>query len=179
MFLFDLVGIVEPKMMVETVPINPYFADMAFKVVLEIMFVGILVHLFRNEVLEIRSRMLRRRTLHMWARGKGGSKTRSFLFEALIEHFWSGEEPVSNLIDAVTIGLGIEIVVLWFYLVKQMGAAEDALKNLHRPEGMVAYDDTDHDVWSEYHYDVTHVENLIMEVVQSMVRCFRSDPVPV
>jgi hypothetical protein len=88
----------------------------------------------------------------------------------VVEHFWSGDEPLSNIIDMATIGLGFAICAIWARLVREMGAAENSLKHLHRPDGDVTYDDTDHDVWSDYHHEVSNVEDLIASVLHSMVR---------
>ena len=154
-------------MKVETVPINPYFAQREFKVILEFMFVVILVHFLVAEFKEIRARKARRNSLSLWA--GGGMKAKPTWREAIVEHFWTGDEPLSNVIDMVTIGLGFAICAIWSQIIGQMASAEDGLKNLHRPEGVVEYDDTDHDVWSDYHHEVTDVEHMVLEVMHSMV----------
>jgi hypothetical protein len=162
-----VVGTVAPSKKIETVPLSPYFADKEFKIILEVLFVGILLHLLRTEYKEIRARRARRKALSLWA--GSGQKKRMLWREAIVEHFWSGDEPFGN-VDLATMVLGFWIVAMWVVLVGQMAVAEAGLKHLHRPEGEVAYDDTDHDVWSDYHHEVTHVEHLIMEVVHNMVR---------
>ena len=173
--IFSLVsvGYVDPHLKIETVPINPYFADKEFKIILEVMFIIILAHLARTEHIEMRARRARRNAWALWT-GTGTDETkRSHALKAVSEHFWSGEEPFSNVVDTAKTWLGIWIVVMWVVLVNEMGAAEDGLKHLHRPEGEVAYDDTDHDVWSDYHHEVAHVEHLIVKVMRSMVGSIR------
>ena len=106
-----------------------------------------------------------------FATGASGSEKVAIttLGQAIVEHFWSGHEPIGNVVDMVTIGFGVSICGTWLQVVFAMATAEDALVNLHRPTGDVAYDDTDHDVWSEYHHDVTHAEHLIAAVINRMV----------
>jgi hypothetical protein len=139
----------------------------AVKLCLEILFVGILLHLLYTEFSEIRSRRIQKKALLIWA-GAGKNLTPSWL-QAFIEHYWSGDEPLSNIVDAVTVGLGIWITCTWIQVTVSMTAAEYALKHLHRPEGDVAYDDTDHDIWSVYHHEVIHAEHKIQAVIYGMV----------
>jgi len=91
-------------------------------------------------------------------------------FQAFIEHYYSGDEPLSNIVDLATIVLGFWLCYTWIQVTISMTAAEYALKHLHRPEGDVAYDDTDHDVWSVYHHEVIHAEHKIEAVIYGMVR---------
>jgi hypothetical protein len=166
--LISLAGSVKPTMQVETVTLSPYFSQREFKLVLEILFIGLLVFLFSTELHEIRARL---GLENAFAMGAGGSEKVAImtLGQAIVEHFWSGHEPIGNVVDMVTIGLGVSICGTWLQVVFAMATAEAALVNLHRPTGDVAYDDTDHDVWSEYHHNVAHAEHLIAAVINRMV----------
>jgi hypothetical protein len=99
----------------------------------------------------------------------GGKKAAPTWGQAIIEHYWSGDQPVGNLVDMATIGLGISIGCNWLLVTFAMTTAQNAFLNLHRPTGIVTYDDTDHDVWSEYHHDVKNTELLIADVINRMV----------
>jgi hypothetical protein len=155
-------------MQVETVTLSPYFSQREFKLLLEILFIGVLAFLFSTELQEIRARQ---GPQNAFATGASVSEKVAIttLGQAIIEHFWSGHEPMGNVLDMVTVGLGVSICGTWLQVTFAMATAEDALVNLHRPTGDVAYDDTDHDVWSEYHHDVAHAEHLIAAVINRMV----------
>jgi len=162
---------VNPEIRIETVTISPYFAMQAVKLCLEALFVVILAYLLFTEFKEIRARKVQKKALFLWA---GGSKSMSPTWRhAIVEHFWSGDDPMSNVVDLSTIGLGIWICCTWIQVTIAMAAAENALKHLHRPEGDVAYDDTDHDIWSVYHHEVIHAEHAIEIVIEGMVRSCR------
>jgi len=165
--LLALAGNVTPKMNIETVTISPYFSLQALKIFLEVLFVGILAQWLYVEFTEIRARKARRKAVTLWA--GGGKSTEPTWWQALVEHFWSGEEPVSNFVDIVTIGLGVWICATWMQVTFAMFDAEYALKHLHRPSGVVAYDDTDHDVWSDYHHEVVYAEHKVETVIHGMV----------
>jgi hypothetical protein len=159
---------VTPEVQIETVTISPYFALQGVKIALEILFVCILLHLLYTEFKEIRARKAQRKAALIWA--GGGKNVESTWTQALVEHFWSGEDSMSNVIDAATIGLGIWLCVTWLQVTFAMSEAEYALKHLHRPTGVVAYDDTDYDVWSVYHHEVTRTEHKVEGVIYKMVR---------
>jgi len=161
---------VTPEVHIETVTISPYFALQAVKLFLEGLFVGILLHLLYTEFNEIRGRRIQKKALLIWA-GAGKNMTPTWA-QAIIEHYYSGDEPLSNIVDAVTVGLGIWITCTWIQVTIAMSAAEYSLKHLHRPEGDVAYDDTDHDIWSVYHHEVIHAEHNVEAVIYGMVRLF-------
>ena len=163
------VGYLNPSMSIETAPLSPYFAQRYFKVSLEFLFMCVLVHLIYTEYREVKARKSRRKALSIWA-GKGGIKAKSTWKQALVEHFWSGDDPLSNIVDVATIVLGFGICIEWFVLTQHMDKAETALQHLHRPDGVVQYDDTDHDAWSDYHYEIEHIEHLVGIVMDDMVR---------
>ena len=150
-------------MKVETVTISPYFAKQAFKLILEVLFIIVLVYLLHTECYEIYTR---KKELIEY----GPLKTHlSTWYHAVIEHFWSGHEPLGNAVDLTAIVLGASISTTWLQVTFAMRKAEDSLQNLHRPEGEVAYDDTDHDVWSVYHHEVADTEHLVADVMYRMV----------
>jgi len=161
-------GNVIPEVHIETVTISPYFTMQALKLCLEVLFVGILLHLLYGEFQEIRGRKNHRKALLLWT--GGGKNMMPSWFQAFIEHYYSGDEPLSNIVDLATIVLGFWLCYTWIQVTISMTAAEYALKHLHRPEGDVAYDDTDHDVWSVYHHEVIHAEHKIEAVIYGMVR---------
>ena len=152
---FSRVGSVQPTMKIETVPISPYFSHLELKIILEVLFGGIVVHFLVTKLKQIRA--CRARCMN------------SSWHEDIAESFLRGNKAVSNIVDAFVIGLGFSICAVWFQVVRDMVTAEDGLAHLKRPGGVVEYDDTDHDKWSDYHHDVAHVEHLVAEVLHSMV----------
>jgi hypothetical protein len=168
---------VNPEIRIETVTISPYFAMQAVKLCLEALFVVILAYLLFTEFKEIRARKVQKKALFLWA---GGSKSMSPTWRhAIVEHFWSGDDPMSNVVDFSTIVLGTWICCTWIQVTIAMAVAENALKHLHRPEGDVAYDDTDHDIWSVYHHEVIYAEHAIEIVIEGMVRTSRGKNVSI
>ena len=150
------VGSIQPSINIETVPISPYFSHLELKITLEVLFVGILVHFLVTKFKQIRASQ---------ARCKNSSWRK-----AVTENLLRGNKAAGNIVDVFVIGLGFWICFVWFRVVREMEAAEDGLADLRRPGGVVEYDDTDHDKWSDYHHDVAHVEHLVAEVLHSMVR---------
>jgi len=157
-------GSVKPSIKVETVTISPYFAKQAFKLTLEVLFIGVLVYLLHTECHEIYVRKMELTNSAEWAESH-----LSTWYHAVIEHFWSGHEPLGNAVDVTAIGIGIALCVIWLQVVFAMADVEHSLKHLHRPEGDVAYDDTDHDVWSVYHHEVAYTETKIINLLSMMV----------
>ena len=151
-------------MKVETVTISPYFAKQAFKLTLEVLFIMVLLYLLHTECHEIYERKKELMDSAEWT-----ETHLSTWYHAVVEHFWSGHAPLGNAVDVTTIGLGVALCVVWLQVTFAMADAEYSLKHLHRPEGDVAYDDTDHDVWSVYHHEVAYTELKIADVLYKMV----------
>ena len=143
-------------MKIETVPISPYFYHPELKIVLESLFVGILVHFLVTKFKQVRACR--------------AQQSRSSWIGAITEYFLQDSMALGSMVDLLAIGLGVSICVVWFRVVQEMATAEHELAHLTRPDGVVEYDDTDHDKWSVYHHDVAHVEHLVAEVMHTMVR---------
>mmetsp|Transcript_56874 Transcript_56874/g.106822 ORF Transcript_56874/g.106822 Transcript_56874/m.106822 type:complete len:727 (-) Transcript_56874:173-2353(-) len=163
--LFTRVGRVEPAMSIETVPLSPYHSRRVLKWVLEFIFV---VYLCRT-TFSIFKRIRAHKTERQTSSESQFEKTSMSLKTSVYGLFASSDEPVSNVVDLVTVSIGVTICIVWANLVFAMNAAETALKTLHRPEGEVAYDDNDADVWSVYHHDIAHIEHLVEEIIHNMV----------
>jgi hypothetical protein len=177
LYLFPSVGSVEATVSSETIPLSPYFANTEMKFVMEIIFVAIFLKLAFKEFKEIRSRKVRLKALAIWAKGHGNksSQTKNLWVRALHEHYISGDEPISNVIDLLQVGFSIVLCIIWFFFVRDALHAEHALVNLHRPSGIVNYDDNSLDDWSIYHRAVAHVEILIGTAIHDMVSSFASN----
>jgi hypothetical protein len=164
---------VEPIVSSETIPVNPYFVNTIFKFAMEFLFMVIVVKLAYKEYKEIRARKSRLKVLIIWSKGHGNSKAQSIKnlwVMAIHEHFISGDEPISNLIDLLQFGFSLSLCIVWLLFVRDALNAESALIDLHRPSGIVNYDDNSLDDWSIYHRAVDHVENLVRTAINRMVR---------
>ena len=148
----------------EIVTISPYFAKQAVKLTLEVLFIGVLLYLLHTECNEIYERKKKLMNSAEWA-----ETNLSTWYHAVVEHFWSGHEPLGNTVDITAIGLGVALCVMWLRITYAMADVEYSLKNLQRPDGEVAYDDTDHDVWSVYHHEVAYTEIKIVNLLSMMV----------
>mmetsp|Transcript_28856 Transcript_28856/g.48749 ORF Transcript_28856/g.48749 Transcript_28856/m.48749 type:complete len:683 (+) Transcript_28856:288-2336(+) len=164
--LFNRVGLVEPVMSIETVPLSPYHSTRILKWVLEFIFVAYLCHTMFDIFKRVRAHKSERETSsapHFETMRKSWKTSVYGLFASC------NKEPLSNTIDLATVSIGVAICILWANLVFAMNEAETSLKKLHRPEGEVAHDDNDADVWSLYHHDIVHIEHLVEEIIHNMV----------
>lgn len=173
-------GHVDLDVSLETVPLSPYFENRTMKFILEFLFGIVILKLAYTEFREIRGRKSRRKALAVWMHKEDvetESTIKPFIRSPVIrawlgavhEHYFGSEQPISNFVDLATVGLGIALGVLWLLLVKHCQTAEDALEGLRRPNGAVAYDDTDADAWSIYHHDVVFVQDSVETVIKDMV----------
>jgi hypothetical protein len=152
------VGYVVPSVNIETLPISPYFSLGILKIILELLYILIILNLLFTEIREISEAYVSQ------------TSKKKTLFGALKKHYYSKEEYFGNLLDLTNIVLGIVLCVEWLLLVDNLRIVENNLSKLRRPEGVVEYDDTDGDVWSQYHHDIVDIEQEVQSAIENMVK---------
>jgi hypothetical protein len=156
------VGHLERFMLLETIPLSPYFTNKWFKWSLEMLFVVFIIHLLFVEASEIY-------TEKQSASNADPKTTPTSWSTVLRRHFVSGGASVTNIVDLITFSVAIALCAYWAMFVRDAENAEAAMMDLHRPDGDVAYDDTDADAWSVYHHHIADVEELVEKMIVDMV----------
>jgi hypothetical protein len=143
------------------------------KFVMEVLFVAIFMKLSIKEFKEIRSRKFRLVVLSIWTKGHESLRTKgNFWMRAIREHYVNGDEPISNLIDLLQVLFSISLCVVWLHFIREVACAERALVGLHRPVGVVNYDDNSLDEWSIYHRNVDYVDSSVQTAIYDMVNSY-------
>jgi hypothetical protein len=166
----------------DTVPISPYFENRWLKWPLELFFVVFLFHQTATAATLIctEKRMIEESLKD--AEGSLGAShppsrenlsrkhSKSTWLNSILRHFVAGDTPLANCFDVAIILVGLILCVIWVLLTQNARIAESSMMALRRPDGDVAYDDTDSDSWSLYHHDIAHVETKIERIIEDMVR---------
>jgi hypothetical protein len=166
------VGSVEPIVSSQTIPLSSFVKNKIFKFVMEFIFVTIFMNIAFKEISEIRARKVRLKFLAIWTKGHKILNTQrrvNVWIHALHEHYISGDEPISNLIDLLQEGFSLTLCIVWVLFVYHALDAEHALVLLHRTSEIVNYDDQSLADWPGYHRAVDHVEILIATAIHDMV----------
>ena len=161
------VGYVTPVYEIHTIPLDAYHSNKWFKVTLEVLFIGGLLYLFVAEVREIRGRRARRKAVALWT----GKQVDMTWAQATWEHY-TGEDALGNFVDVGFMAVGFTLCLFWGVVVGEIEVLANTLSELHRPDSVVTYDDTDHDEWSEYHHEIGHIEELAEHAMDVMVISF-------
>ena len=161
------VGYVTPVYEIHTIPLDAYHSNKWFKVTLEVLFIGGLLYLFVAEVREIRGRRARRKAVALWT----GKQVDMTWAQATWEHY-TGEDALGNFVDVGFMAVGFTLCLFWGMVVGEIEVLANTLSELHRPDSVVTYDDTDHDEWSEYHHEIGHIEELAEHAMDVMVISF-------
>jgi hypothetical protein len=167
------VGHIEAEIVLDTVPISPYFSNKWFKWLLELLFVIFLFHQTASVATmvcaEKRTMGERLKESEQSLETLSPMQPKSTWLRSILRHFVTGNTPISNCFDVAIIIVGFTVCVTWVLLTQNARIAESSMIALRRPDGDVAYDDTDSDSWSLFHHDITHVETHIEKIIQDMV----------
>mmetsp|Transcript_8139 Transcript_8139/g.9707 ORF Transcript_8139/g.9707 Transcript_8139/m.9707 type:complete len:107 (+) Transcript_8139:459-779(+) len=88
---------------------------------------------------------------------------------ALYIVYFSHEDWFGSWLDLSYIFCGIFQCIEWILFVQNLKVVEKHLQGLHRPSGVVAYDDNDADVWSDYHHEIADIELEVGRAIENMV----------
>jgi heme A synthase len=153
----SIVGFVASTVLLETIPLNPYFRNYHLKITFEMLYMLILLHIVFSEFQKISDKRLLLRGKHKtW-------------FNAVKQHYYSAH-VFGSMFDLLNLGFGIALCVEWIVLVKNTSIVEKGMQALNRPSGDVQYDDTDADEWSVYHKDIVQIEHDVQQAIANMVK---------